>query len=76
MTLRFFETNPSVILKGLEYLTLVFTVLSESDESNSLHDIEATSFIPYFLTKMGDQKNQVRASLKTILKSSCQLYPA
>lgn len=76
MTLRFFETNPSVILKGLEYLTLVFCVLSESDESYNLHDIEASSFIPYLITKIGDGKDQVRNSCKAIVKTLCQLYPA
>ena len=76
MILRFFETNPSVLLKGLEYLTLVFSVLSESDESYSIHDIEATSFIPYLLIKLGDSKDQVRNSCKTIIKTLCQLYPA
>ena len=53
MTLRFFETNPSVNIKGLEYLTLLFTVLAECDDGYNLHEIEATSFIPYLVTKIG-----------------------
>ena len=76
MTLRFFETNPSVNLKGLEYLNCVFTVLSECEEGYSLHDIEATSFIPYLVQKIGDPKDQIRASCKSILKLMCKLYPA
>jgi len=76
MTLRFFETNPSVNIKGLEYLTLLFTVLSECDDGYNLHEIEATSFIPYIITKIGDPKDQIRASCKTILKLLCKLYPA
>jgi len=76
MTLRFFETNPSVNLKGLEYLNCVFTVLSECEEGYSLHDIEATSFIPYLVQKMGDPKDQIRASCKSILKLMNKLYPA
>lgn len=76
MTLRFFETNPSVNIKGLEYLTLLFTVLSECDDGYNLHEIEATSFIPYLVTKIGDPKDQIRASCKTILKLLCKLYPA
>ena len=54
MTLRFFETNPSVNIKGLEYLTLLFTVLSECDDGYNLHEMEATSFIPYIITKIGN----------------------
>ena len=76
MTLRFFETNPSVNLKGLEYLNCVFTVLSECEEGYNLHDIEATSFIPYLVQKIGDPKDQIRASCKSILKLMCKLYPA
>jgi len=76
MTLRFFETNPSVNLKGLEYLTMVFNVLSECDDGYSLHEIEATSFIPYLVIKIGDPKDQIRASCKTILKLICKIYPA
>ena len=76
MTLRFFETNPSVNLKGLEYLTMVFTVLSEYDDGYNLHEIEATSFIPYLVIKIGDPKDQIRASCKVILRLICKIYPA
>merc|ERR1719228_813901 len=76
MTLRFFETNPSVNIKGLEYLTLLFTVLSESDDGYNLHEIEATSFIPYLVIKIGDPKDQIRASCKVILRLICKIYPA
>ena len=53
MTLRFSETNPTVNMKGLEFLTLLFTVLAERDDGYNLHEIEATSFIPYLVTKIG-----------------------
>ena len=76
MTLRFFETNPSVNLKGLEYLTMVFNILAECDDGYSLHEIEATSFIPYLVIKVGDPKDQIRASCKTIMKLITKIYPA
>ena len=76
MTLRFFETNPSVNIKGLEYLTMVFSVLTECDDGYNLHDIEANSFLPYLVTKVGDPKDQIRASCKTIIKLVCKIYPA
>ena len=56
VTLRFFETNPAVLLKALEYLNEVFSALA--DDSYSLHDIEAVSFIPYLVNKVGDAKDQ------------------
>ena len=72
-TLRFFETNPQSLLKSLDYINQVFTVLS--DNSYNLHDIEAVSFIPYLITKVGDPKDQVRNSIKQIFKHMCQVYP-
>ena len=50
MTLRFFDTNPSVLLKGLEYLQGVFSMLAQ--ESYHMLDSEASSFIPYLITKV------------------------
>jgi cytoskeleton-associated protein 5 len=76
MTLRFFETNPSVNIKGLEYLALVFQLLAERNGDVALHDIEANSFIPFLVLKIGDPKDQIRNSCRTILKHLCKLYPA
>lgn len=49
-TLRFFETNTSVLLKALEYLQLVFRMLAQQDYH--MHDLEATAFIPYLVNKV------------------------
>ena len=73
VTLRFFETNPAVLLKALEYLNGVFTTLA--DDSYSLHEIEAVSFIPYLVNKVGDPKDQVRNSIRTMFKRLRQVYP-
>lgn len=73
VTLRFFETNPSVLLKALEYLNDVFAALA--DDSYSLHDIEAVSFIPYLVNKVGDPKDQVRNSIRAMFKRLRQVYP-
>ena len=51
-TLRFFETNPSVLLRALDYLNDAFSALA--DDSYSLHDIEASSFIPYLVNKVSN----------------------
>lgn len=50
MTLRFFDTNPSVLLKGLDYLQHIFDILIA--QKYTLHDIEASSFVPYLVTKV------------------------
>ena len=50
MTIRFFDTNPSMLNKALEYLQKVFTVLS--DEDYHLAEYEASAFIPYLIIKV------------------------
>lgn len=50
LTLRFFDTNTSVLMKALEYLKLLFTLLS--DEEYHLTENEASSFIPYLILKV------------------------
>jgi hypothetical protein len=66
ITLRFFETNPSVILKCLAYLLDVFTQLSDADYH--MHEVEAASFVPYLVNKVGDPKDPVRNNVKNILR--------
>lgn len=73
VTLRFFETNPSVLLKALEYLNIVFTTLAE--DSYTLNEIEAVSFIPFLINKWGDPKDQVRNCIRTIFKKLRQVFP-
>lgn len=53
MTLRFFDTNPSVLLKGLDYLQHIFDILIA--QKYTLHDTEASSFVPYLVTKVCNQ---------------------
>ena len=73
LSLRFYDTNPSVLLKGLEYLNLVFQRLVEN--SYVLTDIEGTSFIPHLLTKIGDPKDTVRNGVRSLLRQICLVYP-
>ena len=51
LTLRFFETNPTVILKAIEYMQALFNMLANV-KSYHLIDYEATAFIPYFIGKV------------------------
>lgn len=73
LSLRFYDTNPSVLLKGLEYLNNVFQRLV--DNSYCLTDIEGSSFVPHLLTKIGDPKDAVRNGVRQILRQICLVYP-
>lgn len=74
LTLRFFDTNTSVLMKTLEYLKLLFTMLNE--EEYHLTENEATSFIPYLILKVGEPKDVVRRDVRAILNRMCLVYPA
>ncbi|XP_075044282.1 cytoskeleton-associated protein 5 isoform X2 [Mixophyes fleayi] len=73
-TLRFFDTNTSVLMKVLEFLKLLFAMLSQ-DEYH-MTELEANSFIPYLLLKVGEPKDLVRKDVRAILTKMCQVYPA
>ncbi|MCL4126150.1 UNVERIFIED_CONTAM: hypothetical protein GTU68_000578, partial [Idotea baltica] len=74
LTIRFFDTNPSVILKAMDYLSNVFTLLSENEYG--LLDYEAYSFLPFLVMKFGDPKDAIRGPTKNIIKLICDIYPA
>ncbi|XP_023289884.1 protein mini spindles isoform X2 [Orussus abietinus] len=73
LTLRFFDTNPSVLLKGLDYLQTVFNLLIE-DQYHMLEN-EAASFIPYLIIKIGDPKDAVRNGVRALFKQIALVYP-
>ncbi|XP_055620315.1 protein mini spindles isoform X2 [Toxorhynchites rutilus septentrionalis] len=73
LSLRFYDTNPSVLLKGLDYLNLVFQMLIE--KLYVLAENEGSSFIPHLLTKIGDPKDVVRNGVRTLLRQICLIYP-
>lgn len=50
LTLRFFDTNPSVLLRSLDYLQALFGALAEA--GYRMHDLEAASFLPYLVLKV------------------------
>ncbi|ENN73053.1 hypothetical protein YQE_10323, partial [Dendroctonus ponderosae] len=64
LTLRFFDTNPSVLLKGLEYLHAIFNMLSENQYR--MLENEGSSFMPYLIS---DRDNSVRnAALNCVVQ--------
>ncbi|NXS97526.1 CKAP5 protein, partial [Jacana jacana] len=74
LTLRFFDTNTSVLMKTLEYLKLLFNLLSQ--EEYHLTENEASSFIPYLILKVGEPKDVIRKDVRAILNKMCLIYPA
>ena len=61
MTLRFFDTNPTVIIKGLEMFHQIFIRLA--DEEYSLLEQEASAFIPYAIVKVNTRRAAKHAAL-------------
>ncbi|KAM6980607.1 cytoskeleton-associated protein 5-like [Aplochiton taeniatus] len=73
-TLRFFDTNTTVLMKALEFLKLLFPSLSQQDYH--LSELEANAFIPYLVLKMGESKDVVRKDVRSIMSMLCKVYPA
>lgn len=73
-TLRFFDTNTTVLMKVLEYLKLLFAMLNR--ENYHLTEYEASSFVPYLILKVGESKDVVRKDVRAILTMLCKVYPA
>lgn len=73
LTLRFFDTNPSVLLRALEYLQALFPALY--DAGYKMHDLEACSFLPYLILKAGDPKDTVRKGVHDIFRRIYKVFP-
>jgi hypothetical protein len=73
LTLRFFETNPTVILKAIDYMSALFTMLN-TVKNYHLVDYEANAFIPYFIGKLGDRQDSIRKGFRQIIKQIQQIY--
>lgn len=74
IALRFFDTNPSVIMKALDLLLVIFKQCES--HSYSMTDTEASSFLPYLVLKVGDPKDLVRNKVHEIFVQIRNLYPA
>ncbi|KAJ8416175.1 hypothetical protein AAFF_G00381970 [Aldrovandia affinis] len=73
-TLWFFNNNTNILMKALEYLKLLFTMLSM--DNYHLNEFEASSFIPYLILKVGESKDVFRKDVRTIFTMLCNVYPA
>lgn len=73
LSLRFYDTNPSVLLKGLEYLKRVFTMLC--DNKYTLSEIEGSALVPHLILKIGDPKDAVRSQVRDIIRLLNSIHP-
>uniref|UniRef100_A0A915DA60 TOG domain-containing protein n=1 Tax=Ditylenchus dipsaci TaxID=166011 RepID=A0A915DA60_9BILA len=64
-TLRFFDTNPAVLIKVLEFLCATFAHMDANSEN--LNDSEMLAFLPYLLLKSGDTKDVIRSNVRKIV---------
>eukprot|EP01137_Pigoraptor_chileana_P026176 Opistho-2@96748 len=74
VTLRFFDTNTSVMLKCLELIRALFTVLDH--DAYHLSEYEAYAFIPYLVMRVGDKFENVRKDIRSLFRVLCNVYPA
>ncbi|KAJ3392260.1 Cytoskeleton associated protein 5 [Entophlyctis sp. JEL0112] len=72
-TIRLFDTNTSMLIKVLELLEHLFALLA--DAGYTLNEYEAGSFLPFFIAKVGDNKETMRAKIRTIFKLIPKIYP-
>jgi cytoskeleton-associated protein 5 len=73
LSLRFFETNPTVMLKAIEYMQALFGMLA-TQRAYHLSDYEASAFVPYLIGKFGDPKEPIRRGFRSICKQIGQCY--
>eukprot|EP00080_Pristionchus_pacificus_P000601 PDM60621.1 zyg-9 [Pristionchus pacificus] len=64
-TLRFFETNPAALIKVLDLALRVLNHCLEMEEPMSTEEISA--FMPYLLLKTGEQKENMRQTVRDII---------
>ncbi|EYC31023.1 hypothetical protein Y032_0004g1910 [Ancylostoma ceylanicum] len=64
-TLRFYETNPAVLIKVLEFSKQVLVLVRSFDEPMSSEEMYA--FVPHLLLKSGEQKENMRNAVRDII---------
>ncbi|CAL8107217.1 unnamed protein product [Calicophoron daubneyi] len=72
VTLRYFDTNPVVTGRCMDYVTKLFSRMSESAMSLTEHD--GAAFLPYLVLKAGDSKDTVRQSVRGIFRLVANIY--
>ncbi|KAF7730601.1 Microtubule-associated protein, microtubule dynamics during spindle orientation [Apophysomyces ossiformis] len=74
LTIRFFDTNTSMLIKCLDVTEHLVAILDE--EGYHFSEYEAVSFLPFLINKVGDPKEVMRARVRGIFSAICRIYPA
>ena len=74
ISIRLFDTNTTMLLKCLDVVDHLVTVLDET--STQLTEYEASAFLPHFINKTGDSKEAIRTKVRGTLKRFARVYPA
>lgn len=73
LTLKFFDGNPTVLSKSLDFMITALRNLSKINYC--LLDSEAVAFVPYLVLKLGDSKENIQTKVKEILVNLTSVYP-
>ncbi|KNE54063.1 hypothetical protein AMAG_00065 [Allomyces macrogynus ATCC 38327] len=73
VTLRFQDTNTTMLLRCLDVVEHLVALLEENDAS--LTDYEANAFVPSLLIKTGDSKPVIQQRIRAVLVAINLLYP-
>ena len=71
-TLRFFDTNPAVHRKTMQFLQELFNTLAV--EGGEFADQDAHAFLPYLMTQSGHKLESVRQDTHQICRTICKTY--
>ena len=74
ITLRFFDTNPAVLLKSIIFCQELFTQMA--DEGVELPDSEAGAFIPHLVNMSGTKLESIRGDVHVLFRTICRTYPS
>jgi len=74
ITLRFFEPNPTVLMKCMTFCQELFDAMGA--EGLALSDYEGGGFLPYLTQQSGSKLEQIRVATHTLLRSICKTYPS
>lgn len=74
ITLRFFDTNPAVLLKSVSFCQELFAAMA--DEELEISDSEAGAFLPHLVNMSGSKLESIRQDTHSLLRSVCKTYPS
>lgn len=73
-TIRLCDTNTVMNLKVISLLDQLFAFLGDQ-EGFRLSEYEASTLLPFLVTKLGDSKESVRGHIRQLFSRICMVYP-